>query len=171
MTKAQIELLTKKFHEIWSENETCVILYLWISVIKDDLFTILEINDILNLEPLIPIKKPKSYSALKFDSNIDWNQRFEGQIKKFNYDRGFGFITSQDLKAEVFFHVSEIKVKTDIKVNAKVSFALKKDTKRHKISAIEVEFVQEKSEPEKSSKMASNPEDSIPNLITNISEL
>ena len=162
MTKAQLEMLTKKFHEIWSDNETCVILYLWISVIKDDLLTILEINDNLNLEPLIPIKKPKSYSQLKFDSNIDWHQRYQGQIKKFNQDRGFGFITSQDLKAEIFFHITEIKTKTEIKTNVKVSFGLKKDTKRHKVSAIEVEFIPE-SEPK--SKMASNLEDSIPNLI------
>ena len=144
LTSSQLQLLEQEFRKIASENEQLVILYLWISVIKDDLFTLLEINgDTLNVQPLIPslLKKPKKLVQLSFNAKIDWTQRYQGQIKKFNHERGFGFINSQDLKAELFFHITEFLGNSgEIQKDFSVSFDLKKDEITKKVSAVKVQL-------------------------------
>ena len=145
LTSSQLQLLEQEFKKIASDNDQLVILYLWISVIKDDLFTLLEINDDLNVQPLIPkVKKPKpKLVQLSYDANIDWTQRYQGQIKKFNHERGFGFITnSHDLKAELFFHITEfLGNQSEIKKESSVSFDLKKDEVTKKVSAVKVQVI------------------------------
>ena len=142
LTLDQVQLLEREFRKIAEDNSQCVILYLWISVIKDDLFTLLEINDKLNVQPLIPpVKKPISrFNILKFDAKIDWTLRYSGKVKKFNADRGFGFIISQDLKSELFFHISELATpQVPIKKDDPITFELKKDEHKKKVCAVKIE--------------------------------
>ena len=54
LTESQIEILRQKFQDIWTENFSCVILFIWISVIKDELLDVLDIkDDAINIDELV----------------------------------------------------------------------------------------------------------------------
>ena len=54
LTGSQIDSLRRKFQDIWTENYSCVILFIWISVIKDELLEVLDINhNAFNIDELV----------------------------------------------------------------------------------------------------------------------
>lgn len=87
LTQNQLEKIREKFLEIWEENGNNVILFSWISEIKDGL----QITDSeLNLDPLIPKKKIV--------------EEYEGILVKFLVQRGFGFIFCPATNCQYFVH-------------------------------------------------------------------
>ena len=60
LTESQIEVLRQKFQEICTENFSCVILFIWISVIKDELLEVLDIkDDSINIDELVKFDEDK----------------------------------------------------------------------------------------------------------------
>ena len=58
LTLPQIETLKEKFQDIWTENSYCVVLFMWIYVIKDELIGLLNIkNSAFNIDELVQIEK------------------------------------------------------------------------------------------------------------------
>ena len=54
LTESQIETLRQKFQELWTDNVSCVVLFVWISVIKDELLEVLNIKDnAVNIDELV----------------------------------------------------------------------------------------------------------------------
>jgi hypothetical protein len=49
----QIDILSQKFRDIWYENCPTVILFHWISSMKEDVLQLLKITDSLNLTPIL----------------------------------------------------------------------------------------------------------------------
>ena len=115
----QIQLLYKKFNQVWKEeNFSSVILFNWVSLIKDELCQILEIEQELN-----------------FDSE-------HGIIKNFIHQRGFGFI--QKDSQDYFFHISSVLFdKNEIQPGLSVIFETEIG-KNGKIHAVKVTKKEEK---------------------------
>lgn len=55
------------------------------------------------------------------------NQKFQGTVKFFNSEKGFGFIKANDSKEDIFVHVSGLS--EDIKENDKVEYEMQQGRK------------------------------------------
>ena len=65
-----------------------------------------------------------------------------GKVKKYNDDRGYGFIGPDDGSADLFFHISEVADEEgDIVVGRAVKFELGKDPKTGRSKAVNVDLV------------------------------
>jgi len=143
----QIGDLTKKLKETWQDAGGCVVLFLWMSFIKDELLDFLEIHS----EISIPIdEKPKEVDNI--------NKEFSGTLFRFLV-KGFGFIKCDDSGKELFVHKSEIKFDKalyfdkfkDTKPNLKVIFNQGLNPKNNKENATNVRLFRE-NEPNSSPK-------------------
>ena len=133
----QICDLTKKLKETWQDAGGCVVLFLWMSFIKDELLDFLEIHSEISIS--IDEKPPK-----EMENN---NKEFAGILFKF-LPKGFGFIKCDDSGKEVFVHISEIKfdrkkLQHDTKPNLKVIFNQNLNPKNNKENATNVRLFRE----------------------------
>jgi cold shock protein len=64
----------------------------------------------------------------------------QGEIVRFNEDKGFGFIKPDDGGNDVFFHVSALREGDDIRVGKTVTFAIGVDQKNGKPKAVSVDL-------------------------------
>ena len=64
-----------------------------------------------------------------------------GKIKRFNEDKGFGFIKPDDGGADVFFHVSGLREGDEITIGKAVTFEMGVDPKSGKSKAVSVDLV------------------------------
>lgn len=70
---------------------------------------------------------------------------FEGYVKWFDMDKGYGFITYEDDK-DIFVHVSALRESglRYLKADQKVTFEIQIDPKRNRMSAIFVKIPKRK---------------------------
>ncbi len=83
------------------------------------------------------LDKIKSFFGGGKSSGASKGSSYEGVIKKFNYKKGFGFISSSELDNDVFVHFNDADFK--IREGNKVSFKIQDTEKGPR--AIEVKFV------------------------------
>ena len=108
LSAEQLNLISEKFHLTWQDSGGCVVLFTWITLIKEDLLNLLEIYSELKIPTIIPENPTTTTVVDDHDS-----KEYEGTICKFNQHRGFGFIKCHKLKTEIFFHISEFKSDTN----------------------------------------------------------
>jgi cold shock CspA family protein len=64
-----------------------------------------------------------------------------GSVKLFNVDKGFGFIKTEDHRGDLFFHISEVRVRDrQIQKGDEVSFEIKENAATGKTSAVKIVF-------------------------------
>jgi CspA family cold shock protein len=63
-----------------------------------------------------------------------------GTIKKYNEERGFGFIKPDDGSDDVFFHVSALREGDEIVIGKAVTFEVGADRKTGKSKAVSVDL-------------------------------
>lgn len=109
------------FQQLWEDyGGSSVILFIWISAIKDEFLTLLDI-EYLDLDPVI-----------KHNKN-------QGNIQKYNNLRGFGFISNSSTNEKIFFHVSQIRFPiSDIKANVQVTYEIEICPKTSRSRAINI---------------------------------
>jgi cold shock protein len=64
----------------------------------------------------------------------------KGTIKKWNEDRGFGFIKTEDGGQDVFFHASALREGDNIREGATVTYEVGSDERTGKTKAISVDL-------------------------------
>ena len=65
----------------------------------------------------------------------------QGKVKKFDEDKGFGFIKPDAGGDDVFFHVSALRDDVEISVGSVVTFETGQDRKTGRSKAVQVDVV------------------------------
>ena len=142
-----------------------MILFVWTSLIKDDLFEILEVqNNTLNVDDLIPkvdlIPKCAVNETKDETSDVECqNVVKRGRIAKIVQDRGFGFIDSESDNS-IFFHFKQLKfLKKDLKIDQLVTFDIQENPNNGKTHAVNINL--------SSSEIPEEPKINSPKVIEN----
>ena len=164
LTEEQLNLISRKFHLTWQESGGCVVLFSWITLIKEDLLNLLGIYSELKIIPTIISIPENQTKTVDIDANNDHDSKeYEGTICKFYQVRGFGFIKCHKLKpTEIFFHISEFKNRGDITneediLHKDVIFEKSFNKFRKKVMAINVKLL--KDDDEKTKNVTGNDEE------------
>ena len=130
LSSDQLSKLSKKFESTWEENEGLVVLFLWISLIKDDLLDLFEIHSEL---------------AASNEQNQD-PLDYEGTLETWKFDKNYGFIKSTELERDIFVHISELKFEPNHeKIKGKVLFQKGHNKRNKKEMAVNVRLKLESS--------------------------
>ena len=165
LTEEQLNLISKEFHLTWQDSGGCVVLFTWITFIKEDLLSLLGIDSKLKIPAILFPENPTKTTDIVEKVDVDHDsEEYEGTICKFYQDRGFGFIKCHKLKpTEIFFHISEFKSRGDTNeediLNKDVIFEKSFNKFRKKVMAINVKIVLKDDEITKNVQEAKNKED------------
>lgn len=91
-------------------------------------------------------------------------EQYQGKVKQYNADKGFGFISSPE--GDVFFHISDFPADSgEPKRNERVKFNVVENGDRYK--AIKIERVEDNSAKAKKSKVSSHNKSITTDLLSN----
>ena len=91
-------------------------------------------------------------------------EQYQGKVKQYNADNGFGFISSPE--GDVFFHISDFPADSgEPKRNERVKFNVVENGDRYK--AIKIERVEDNSAKAKKSKVSSHNKSITTDLLSN----
>lgn len=92
------------------------------------------------------------------------NEQYQGKVKQYNADKGYGFIACQE--GEVFFHISDFPADgIEPKRNDRVKFNVVKNG--NKFKAVKIERVEDQSAKAKKSKVAAHNQSITSSLLSN----
>jgi len=139
LTGSQIDSLRRKFQDIWTENYSCVILFIWISVIKDELLEVLDINhNAFNIDELVKFDTA-SASPVEEETKMVTTKHEFGIVQDFDRKKGFGFIQPDSGESRLFFHIKQSNLsKIEIKPKLAVSYSKEISERNGKLQAVNV---------------------------------
>ena len=178
LTGDQIRRVSEKLEEIWTDGANSVVLYMWMSFLKEDLLSFLKIKAKMDITELLPKPenhrdtesktplscenkgkkkvKSKKYPAIEPNQFPDsmFGKEYEGCVNTWlNRNGGFGFLDCDELKVEVYFKKANILKDQDhdhdaVRVSDLVKFILEKHKTTGRPMAVKLKFLGRQSLPE-----------------------